>query len=94
MVAVVLGMLVCVGLAVWVVSLVAVPARREGRDLLTERGEQLVARMPALLGGEDHRGAPGSVPPAAAASAGPAAPDQEDAARQDAARESVDAGRR
>ncbi|HET7474761.1 MAG TPA: hypothetical protein VFJ97_01905 [Dermatophilaceae bacterium] len=42
MVAVVLGMLVCVGCAVWVVGLVAVPARREGRDVLTERGEQVL----------------------------------------------------
>ncbi len=41
MVAVVVGMLFCVGLAVAVMALVAVPARREGRDVLTERGEDV-----------------------------------------------------
>jgi len=45
MVSVVLGMLVCVALALVVVALVAVPARREGRDLLTERGEDLVGSL-------------------------------------------------
>lgn len=39
MLAVVLGILVCLALAVAVVAVVAVPARRSGRDLLTERGE-------------------------------------------------------
>ena len=43
MVALILGMLVCVGLAVAVVALVAIPARREGRDLLTPQGEELVS---------------------------------------------------
>ncbi len=41
MVAVVVGMLFCVGLAVAVMALVAVPARRAGRDVLTERGEDV-----------------------------------------------------
>lgn len=45
MVSIVLGMLVCVGLAVGVVLLVAVPARREGRDLLTPRGEEVVGSL-------------------------------------------------
>jgi hypothetical protein len=45
MVSVVLGMLVCVALALVVVALVAVPARREGRDLLTEKGEDLVGSL-------------------------------------------------
>lgn len=45
MVAVVLGMLFCVGLAVAVMALVAVPARREGRDVLTERGEEVVLSL-------------------------------------------------
>jgi hypothetical protein len=45
MVSVVLGMLVCVALALVVVALVAVPARREGRDLLSDRGEDLVGSI-------------------------------------------------
>ncbi|XVX19207.1 hypothetical protein ACQP1U_12880 [Actinomycetota bacterium] len=39
MVSVVLGMLFCVALALIVVALVAIPARREGRALLTPEGE-------------------------------------------------------
>ena len=39
---VVLGLFVCVGLALAVLALVAVPARRQGRDVLTERGEQVI----------------------------------------------------
>jgi len=45
MVVVVFGMLVSVVLAVAVVGLVAIPARREGRDLLTPKGEEVVAQM-------------------------------------------------
>ena len=45
MVVLIVGMLICVGLAVAVVGLVAVPARREGRELLTPQGEELVATM-------------------------------------------------
>ena len=43
MIVLVLGMLVSVVLAVAVVGLVAIPARREGRDLLTPKGEEVVA---------------------------------------------------
>ena len=43
MVPLIIAMLVCVGLALAVVALVAVPARREGRELLTPQGEELVA---------------------------------------------------
>ncbi len=43
MVILVVGMLVCVAIALVVVGLVAVPARREGREVLTSRGEDLVA---------------------------------------------------
>lgn len=35
-------MMVCLALALAVVGLVAVPARRDGRELLTHRGEELV----------------------------------------------------
>jgi hypothetical protein len=43
MVALIIGMLICVGLAVAVVAIVAIPARREGRELLTPQGEDLVS---------------------------------------------------
>jgi hypothetical protein len=45
MVALIIGMLICVGLAVAVVAVVAVPARREGRELLTPQGVDLVASV-------------------------------------------------
>jgi hypothetical protein len=39
----VLGMLLSVGLAVAVLFVVAVPARRDGRDVLTPKGEDVVS---------------------------------------------------
>ncbi len=45
MVALIIGMLICVGLALAVVALVAVPARRNGRDLLTPKGEEVVSAL-------------------------------------------------
>lgn len=42
MTTVVVGMLVALALSLVVVALVAVPARRDGRDVLTPQGEQLV----------------------------------------------------
>ena len=45
MVILVVGMLVSLMLAVAVVGLVAIPARRQGRDLLTPRGEAVVSRV-------------------------------------------------
>jgi hypothetical protein len=42
MVALIIGMLICIALAVAVVALVAIPARREGRDILTPQGEELM----------------------------------------------------
>ena len=45
MVAVVIGMLISVGLALAILALVAVPARREGRDVLTSRGEEVVGAV-------------------------------------------------
>lgn len=57
MVSVVLGMLFCVALALVVMALVAVPARRAGRDVLSERGEVIVGsireRQPSLGRGAD-----------------------------------------
>ncbi len=41
---VVLGMLLVLALGVVILLAVAVPARREGRDLLTPHGEDVVAR--------------------------------------------------
>ena len=45
MVALIIGMVLCVGLAVAVVAVVAVPARREGRELLSPQGEEIVASV-------------------------------------------------
>lgn len=45
MTALIIAMLLCVGLAVAVVALVAIPARREGRDLFTPKGERVVGRV-------------------------------------------------
>jgi hypothetical protein len=45
MVALIVGILLCVVLAVAVVGLVAIPARREGRDVLTPKGEEVVTRL-------------------------------------------------
>jgi hypothetical protein len=52
MISVVLGMLVCLALALAIMALVAVPARRAGRDVLSERGEEVVGsiRERQLLG--------------------------------------------
>jgi hypothetical protein len=41
----ILGMLLSVGLAVVVVGVVAVSARREGRDLLTPKAEDMVSTV-------------------------------------------------
>ena len=45
MVVLIVGMLLCLVLAVAVVGLVAIPARREGRGLLTPKGEEVVSRV-------------------------------------------------
>ena len=45
MVALIIGMLLCVGLALAVVAVVAIPARREGRELLSPQGEEIVAAV-------------------------------------------------
>jgi hypothetical protein len=45
MVALILGLLFCVAVAMVVVGLVAVPARRQGRDVLTPKGEQVLTRV-------------------------------------------------
>lgn len=45
MVALIIGMLICVGLALAVVALVAIPARRDGRDILTPKGDEVVIAL-------------------------------------------------
>ncbi|GAA1229781.1 hypothetical protein [Oryzihumus leptocrescens] len=50
MVVLIVGMLLCLGLAVAVVGVVAVPARRQGRDILTPRGEEVVAQVKEATG--------------------------------------------
>jgi len=45
MVILIVGMLLCLLIAVAVVGLVAIPARREGRGLLTPKGEEVVSRV-------------------------------------------------
>ena len=59
MISLVLGMLVSVALALVVVALVAVPARRAGREVLTERGEEVLEsiRDRQLLPGRSGRAA-------------------------------------
>ena len=45
MVALIVGMLLTVLIAVAVVALVAVPARRAGREVLTPKGDEVVTRV-------------------------------------------------
>ena len=45
MLVLVLGMLLSVGLALAVLFVVAVPARREGRGMLTPKGEDMVSMV-------------------------------------------------
>lgn len=42
---VIVGILLCLVLSVVVMGLVAIPARREGREVLTERGERVVVKV-------------------------------------------------
>lgn len=45
MTAMIVGLLLCLALSVAVMSLVAIPARREGREILTARGERVVVKV-------------------------------------------------
>ncbi|KYH43286.1 hypothetical protein [Branchiibius sp. NY16-3462-2] len=45
MVWLILALLLCVALAAAVVAVVAIPARREGREILTDRAEELVSTV-------------------------------------------------
>ncbi len=63
MVALILGLLFCVGVAMVVVGLVAVPARRQGRDVLTPKGEQVLTRVLEKGATDDGRRRPARTPP-------------------------------
>lgn len=45
MTAIIVGLLICLVLSVAVMAVVAVPARREGREILTARGERVVVKV-------------------------------------------------
>mgnify|MGYP001058397239 CR=1 FL=1 len=45
MLSMLLPLLLCLVIAVLTLALVAIPARREGRDLLTPRGEEVLVRV-------------------------------------------------
>lgn len=55
MLSLVLAMLLAMALAVTVVALVALPARREGRGLLTAKGEAALNSARARAGAVGHR---------------------------------------
>ena len=50
MFAMIVGMLLSVVIAVAVVALVAVPAHREGREVLTPKGDDVVSRVREITG--------------------------------------------
>lgn len=41
----IVGLLLCLALSIAVMALVAIPARREGREILTARGERVVVKV-------------------------------------------------
>ena len=45
MTAMIVGLILCLVLSFAVMGLVAIPARREGREILTARGERVVVRV-------------------------------------------------
>ncbi|WEV78463.1 hypothetical protein O9K63_01330 [Janibacter cremeus] len=45
MTAVIVGLLICLVLSAVVMALVAIPARRDGREILTARGERVVVKV-------------------------------------------------
>lgn len=47
MTAMIVGLLICLVLSIAVMALVAIPARREGREVLTARGERVVVKVRA-----------------------------------------------
>ncbi len=59
MLTIVIALLLCAGIAAFVVALVLIPARREGRDVLTSRGEDLVASIRETSGNVVDKVTPG-----------------------------------
>ncbi|WP_169701867.1 hypothetical protein [Janibacter terrae] len=45
MTAMIVGLLICLALSLAVMAIVALPARREGREILTARGERVVVKV-------------------------------------------------
>lgn len=45
MTAVIVGLLICLVLSAAVMALVAIPAHRQGREILTARGERVVVKV-------------------------------------------------
>lgn len=72
MLAALVVLLVCLAIAVTVLALVAVPARRDGRDLLTDRGEAVFVRV--RTGAENAAPRAGEIVSSAAASLARAIP--------------------
>lgn len=57
---VVIALLLCAGISLVIVALVLIPARRDGRDLLTSRGEDFVASVRETTATVVDRVTPGS----------------------------------
>ena len=55
MTAMIVGLLLCLVFAIAVMALVAIPARREGREILTARGERVVVKVRATTDGATRR---------------------------------------
>ena len=45
MTAIIIGLLICLVLSAVVMAVVAIPAHREGREILTARGERVVVKV-------------------------------------------------
>lgn len=59
MLPIVIALVLCAGIAAFVVALVLIPARREGRDVLTSRGEDIVASIRETSGNVVDKVTPG-----------------------------------
>lgn len=58
MTAMIVGLLICLALSIAVMALVAIPARREGREILTARGERVVVKVRPRSEGSRSAGVP------------------------------------
>ncbi|WP_338751279.1 hypothetical protein [Janibacter alittae] len=55
MTAVIVGLLICLVLSVVVMAAAAIPARRDGREILTARGERVVVKVRETTDGATSR---------------------------------------